>query len=105
MADHSLLNKIVNIKFYKSNNGKEPVREWLKSLPKVEKKIIGEDLKTVEFGWPLGMPLVKNLGNKLWEVRSTFPNGICRIIFILKGNQMVLLHAFVKKQIKPHKKN
>ena len=42
--------------FYKTESGNEPVREWLKSLPRADRKIIGEDIKTVQFGWPLGMP-------------------------------------------------
>ncbi len=87
--------KVVSIKFYKSSNGNEPVRTWLKALPKHLKKIIGEDLKTVEMGWPLGMPIVKSLGFGLWEARSSFPNGITRVIFVLKKGEMILLHAFI----------
>ncbi len=64
--------KIVSVVFWKENNAKEPVRYWLKSLTKQQKKIIGEDIKTVEMGWPLGMPLVKSLGRGIWEVRSNF---------------------------------
>lgn len=51
--------------FYKETSGREPVREWLRSLDKAAKKTIGEDIKTVQFGWPLGMPLVRNLGDGL----------------------------------------
>jgi hypothetical protein len=36
--------------FYKTEMGKEPVREWLKSLPREDRKTIGEDVKTVQFG-------------------------------------------------------
>ena len=32
---------------------------------------IGENIKTVEFGWPIGMPLCKPLGNGLFGVRTT----------------------------------
>ena len=35
------------------------MREWLKNLPKDERKIMGEDIMTVQFRWPLGMPLVE----------------------------------------------
>lgn len=56
----------LKVKFFATEHGKEPVREWIKSLNKEEKKIIGDDLKTVQFGWPIGMPLVRSLGNKLW---------------------------------------
>ena len=57
--------KAITVSFYKSESGKEPVREWLKSLSKEDKTIIGEDIKTVEFGWPLGMPLVRKLDRNL----------------------------------------
>lgn len=89
--------KIISVDFYKQENGKEPVREWLKSLKKEERRILGEDIKMVQGGWPLGMPLVRNLGKGLWEIRSTLPNGIARILFIMHGGQMVLLHGFIKK--------
>ena len=92
--------KIIFVVFYKQASGKEPVRDWLKSLTKNQKKIIGEDIKTIEMGWPLGMPLVKSLGNEIWEARSSFKNGIARILFKIKENKMVLLHGFIKKSQK-----
>jgi phage-related protein len=54
----------------------------------------------VQFGWPLGMPLVRKLEPRLWEIRSNLPSGIARIIFTVKGNAMVLLHGFIKKSQK-----
>lgn len=92
--------KIVSVVFWKEVNGNEPVRHWLKSLSKQQKKIIGEDLKTVEMGWPLGMPLVRSLDHGIWEIRSNFKNGISRIAFKMHENQMVLLHGFIKKSQK-----
>ena len=89
--------KIITVDFYEQANGREPVREWLKSLKKTERRIIGEDIKMVQEGWPLGMPLVRNLGKGLWEVRSTLPNTIARVLFIMHLGQMVLLHGFIKK--------
>ena len=86
--------------FFRSGRGSEPVREWLKSLPLEEKRTIGEDVKTVQFGWPLGMPLVRKLEPGLWEVRSNLPTGIARIIFTVKDNAMILLHGFIKKSQK-----
>ena len=89
--------KIVRVVFWKAENQREPVREWLKSLTKKQKKIIGEDIKTVEMGWPLGMPLVRNLGKGIWEIRSSFDDIIARILFKMHEHQMVLLHGFIKK--------
>ena len=52
----------------------------------------------LEFGWPLGMPYCRNLGNGLWEVRSDLTDGkIGRVIFCVARERMVLLHGFVKK--------
>jgi hypothetical protein len=62
-------------RFYRPESGREPVREWLKSLEAGDRKAIGEDIKDVEFSWPIGMPLVRALGNELWEVRSNVPRG------------------------------
>jgi len=86
--------------FYKTESGNEPVRDWLKSLPAGEKLIIGQDIKTVQFGWPLGMPVVRKLDKDLWEVRSNLPNRIARVIFTVSGERMVLLHGFIKKSQK-----
>ncbi len=87
----------LKVRFFATDNGNEPVKEWLKELTKVERKTIGDDVKTVQFSWPLGMPLVKNIGNGLWEVRSTIPNGIARILFVAKAGEMILLHGMIKK--------
>ena len=64
------------------------------------KKIIGADIKTVQFGWPLGMPLVRKLDTRLWEVRSTLPNSIARVLFTLHDSNVLLLHGFIKKSQK-----
>jgi phage-related protein len=85
-------------RFYRSDAGREPVREWLKGLNLADRKVIGEDVKDVEFSWPIGMPLVRSLGNDLWEVRSSLPRGrIARVIFCVEQGCMVLLHGFMKK--------
>jgi phage-related protein len=84
--------------FYRAASGREPVREWLKELPIEDRKVLGEDIKDVEFAWPLGLPLVRPLGRGLWEVRSSLTHGrIARVIFCISDGQMVLLHGFIKK--------
>jgi phage-related protein len=83
--------------FFRTEAGREPVREWLQDLPKEERKIIGEDIMTVQFRWPLGMPLVDNLGSGLWEVRSKLPTRIARILFFVHEDELILLHGFIKK--------
>jgi len=90
----------LQVNFYKTESGNEPVREWLQGLPRAAKKIIGEDIKTVQFGWPLGMPLVRKIDAGLWEVRSELDNRIARVLFTVHGNLMLLLHGFIKKSRK-----
>ena len=90
--------KRIPASFYRSTNGGEPVRDWLKSLSSADRRIVGFDIATVEFGWPIGMPLCRPLGGGLWEVRSNLTRKrICRVIFCIAEGNIVLLHAFIKK--------
>ena len=83
--------------FFRTETGREPVREWLQDLPKAERKIIGIDIMTVQFRWPLGMPLVDYLGSGVWEIRSKLRNRIARTLFFEHEGEIVLLHGFIKK--------
>jgi phage-related protein len=86
--------------FFRTAAGREPVRDWLRALPSSEdRKRVGEDIKTVEFGWPLGMLVCRPLGGGIYEVRSSSgQNRIARVLFhIDKKSRMVLLHGFIKK--------
>jgi phage-related protein len=94
---------ILDVRFYKTEAGTEPVRDWLKARPASDRKLIGEDIKTVQFGWPLGMPLVDHLGSEIWEVRSRLESQIARTLFATEGSVMILLHSFIKKQQKTPK--
>src|ERR1700681_1804609 len=92
--------KLVPAIFFRTEAGGEPVRDWLKGLPSPEdRKRIGADIKTVEFGWPIGMPVCRPLGGGIYEVRTTLAqNRIARVLFYIdKKDRMVLLHGFVKK--------
>lgn len=91
---------ILRVIFYRTAGGNEPVREWLKSLAREDRKTIGEDVKTAQYGWPLGMPLIRKLEPGLWEVRSRIAHGIARVIFTVDTGVMVLLHGFVKRSQK-----
>jgi len=86
--------------FFQTEAGAEPVRDWLRSLGHPAKKTIGEDIKTVQFGWPLGMPLVRKLEDGLWEVRIHLDKRIARVLFTVRNGKMVLLHGFIKKDKK-----
>jgi phage-related protein len=90
--------------FYSTAAGKEPVREWLKALDAVDRRIVGQDIATAEFGWPVGMPVCRSLGNGLYEIRSDLASHrIARVIFCVGQQHMVLLHGFIKKTPKTPK--
>ena len=61
----------VLVRFYRSEAGRDPVLDWLRGLDKEDRRMIGLDLMRVQFGWPIGMPLVRSLKDGLWEVRSS----------------------------------
>jgi phage-related protein len=93
----------LRVVFFKTATGREPVREWIKALPREDQKVIGSDILTVQYGWPLGMPLVRKLEEDLWEVRSMLDTRIARVLFTVQGTVMVLLHGFIKKAQKTPK--
>ena len=90
----------LTVRFFRESTGNEPVRDWLKGLPDEERREIGIDVKTVQFGWPIGMPLVDHIDGDIWEVRTRLSTRIARVLFALEGNVMVLLQGFIKKERK-----
>jgi len=85
------------VRFYRTAQGHEPVREWLRALPAADRKAIGEEIRTVQIGWPLGMPIVRKLDADLWEVRVKLTDRIARVLFTVEEGVAVLLHGFIKK--------
>jgi len=94
MADKMVLEVV----FFRTDGGNEPVREWLISMSEEDRKTIGTDIMTVQFRWPLGMPLVRKMAPGLWEVRSRISDQrIARVMFTVIASEMILIHGFVKK--------
>src|SRR5215204_5628749 len=92
--------KVIPAVFYSTAAGNEPVRDWLMTLSAADRKIVGTDIRTVELGWPIGMPVCRPMGNGLYEVRSDITNGVARVLFCIYSSKMVLLHGFIKKSQK-----
>jgi phage-related protein len=83
--------------FFQTEAGNEPVRDWLKALPRADQKLIGADILAVQWKWPVGKPLVDSLGGGLWEVRSSLGDRIARVFFIVVDEEIILLHGIIKK--------
>ena len=100
------MNALLSVKFFKTESGNEPVRDWLlEDLTIEERKVVGRDIKIIQMSWPIGMPLVKSMGSGLWEVRSNLGNKLARVLFAFHNNEIILLHGFVKKSQKTLKKD
>ena len=93
----------LRVRFFRETTGSEPVREWLKALLEAERREIGFDIKTVQFGWPIGMPVVDHIEGEVWEVRTRLATRIARVLFMLAESEMILLHGFIKKERKTPK--
>ena len=89
--------KRIPVAFFTTEAGAEPVREWLRSLDKADRALIGEDLQTLEFGWPIGMPLCRPMGQGLFEVRTNLKDRIARVMFGIVEGKLVVVHGFIKK--------
>jgi len=90
--------KRIEARFFKTPAGNEPVRDWLKSLDREDRRLIGDDIFTVEAGWPVGMPTCETMGGGIFQVRTNLPsNRISRILFCVEQDGMYLLHSFIKK--------
>jgi phage-related protein len=90
--------KKIAARFFVSAMGKTPVRDWILGFEADDRRVLGKDIQKVEFGWPIGMPYCRPLGQGLWEVRSAISSGrIARTLFCIVNGDMVLLHGFVKK--------
>jgi phage-related protein len=88
----------IEVVFYRSMSGNEPVREWLIDLPEANRRAVGQDLQRVQYRWPVGMPLVRPMGKGLFEVRTPLPDGTtARVLFCFHGGEIYTLHAFIKK--------
>lgn len=92
--------KPIKVVFFRTAQGREPVREWLKGLSRADKKTIGEDIKVVQYTWPIGLPLVRKLAPWHWEIRSRLDQRIARVTFTVHEDTIILLHGFIKKSQK-----
>lgn len=88
----------IELRFYQTDSGNEPVREWLKDQDEVDRRAIGFDLQRVQFRWPVGMPLCRAMKGGLWEVRTSLPSAkISRVMICFHGGRLYALHGFIKK--------
>ena len=88
----------IQLVFFRTNAGIEPVRDWLKGLDEAGRQAIGKDLLRAQWRWPAGMPLCRPMGQGLWELRTDLPgNRTARVLLTPYRSRLVALHGFIKK--------
>jgi phage-related protein len=87
----------LEVAFFRAESGVEPVRLWLRALPRSDRRAIGRQIRTVQFGWPVGMPVVRKLEESLWEIRLHLDRRTARVIFTVVDSMAILVHGFIKK--------
>ena len=88
----------IELVFFRTDAGNEPVRDWLVGLPPANRQEIGLDLQRVQSRWPIGMPLVRPLGKGLFEVRTSLPDRtVARVMICFHDDEVYALHGFIKK--------
>lgn len=100
------INKMLEVKFFRTPSGDEPTREFLKDLPKTDRAAVGAAIRKLQTDFRLEFPLARNLGSGLWEIRVIGESGKLRVFYcFLKGDLVMLLHAITKKSGKTPKKD
>lgn len=89
----------MEIKFYKDQTGRIPVREFLDSLDiKMRQKMLRSIQALQDMGVALRMPLSESLEDGIFELRAKVGTNISRVMyFFVIGNQAILTHGFIKK--------
>ena len=88
----------VQLVFYRSDRGNEPVREWLRAMIEDHRLAVGRDLQRAQYRWPVGMPLCRPMGRGLWEIRTSLSNRtIARVFVCHHEGRLYALHGFIKK--------
>jgi hypothetical protein len=84
--------------FYALPSGREPVREWLKGLSADDRKIVGEDIKDIEFAWPIGMPLCRPLGAGNVGSAQQFDTRLYRSGAVLRARRQNVIAACLHQE-------
>jgi phage-related protein len=85
---------IVDVRFYRTAGGEEPVREYLRGLPLDERRLVGAAIRALQ-SCGLSAPglVTRQLDGKLWEIKASAE----RVLYCVSTGPVVwLLHAYRK---------
>ena len=92
---------VPDVRFFKTEAGKEPARQYLRSLEKADRQVCGAMLRAVQ-DYGLDAPGVdkRQLEGKLWELK---PDQHRLMYVMVAGPMMVVLHGCKKEGRKASK--
>ena len=91
------------VEFYKDENGRSPVEEFLDGIEntKLRAKVLRDIELLATHGTALREPFAVHVENGVWELRTKQSSNIARTFyFIFANNKIILLHGMVKKKQK-----
>ena len=91
---------MLDVRFYRTASGNDVVLDFIRKLSERDRKVVGEDLLALQFGYPMGPPLCKPVRNGLWELRSSLPSGNeARLVYFFHSSSrfLIVVNAFIKK--------
>jgi phage-related protein len=89
----------MNIYYYKTLSGREPVREYINNLPYADRCIITGDLELIRDCGIFNAPVMtRKLIEKLWEIKTGTRKQQRLFYCVISGDTLVLLHACKKQK-------
>jgi hypothetical protein len=91
--------KVLYARFFKLSTGKEPGRDWLKAQTKEAKKVIGEDINTIERTWPMTNDAIGSGFESFLEeegIREEVESGAVKKIIALQMQNQLKYRRFDK---------
>ena len=89
----------MNVIYYKTSSGKEPVREYIDSLPVADQAIILADIKLINVYGIFEAPIItRKLQEKLWEIKTGTRHQQRIFYCVMTEHGIKFLHACKKQK-------
>jgi phage-related protein len=89
----------MDINYFKTSSGREPVREYINKLPSADRVIIAGDLQLIRNYGIMAAPVItRKLIEKLWEIKTGTRHQQRIFYCVVTGDALVLLHACKKQK-------
>jgi len=89
----------MNIVYYKTSSGREPVREYVNALPEADRVAVTGDMELIrDYGIRHASVVTRKLKDKLWEIKTGTRHQQRIFYCVAAGDTLILLHACKKQK-------